>query len=98
LLPGFVDGYTRIHHDEQRHIGYGTWFLRQAVADSPALADVVRSTLRELLPAIAESLTPPDREGSDWEALGAGAAEIRDFAIGGLTRRLDIIGVPLSTL
>jgi ribonucleoside-diphosphate reductase beta chain len=23
LLPGFVDGYSRIHHDEQRHIGYG---------------------------------------------------------------------------
>jgi ribonucleotide reductase beta subunit family protein with ferritin-like domain len=23
LLPGFVEGYGRIHHDEQRHIGYG---------------------------------------------------------------------------
>lgn len=23
LLPGFVDGYSHIHHDEQRHIGYG---------------------------------------------------------------------------
>ena len=31
-LPGFVEGYTKIHHDEQRHIGYGTWFLREAVA------------------------------------------------------------------
>src|SRR4051794_2922946 len=26
LLSGFVDGYSKIHHDEQRHIGYGTWF------------------------------------------------------------------------
>ena len=26
LLPGFVDGYSHIHHDEQRHIGYGVWF------------------------------------------------------------------------
>jgi ribonucleoside-diphosphate reductase beta chain len=98
LLPGFVEGYSKIHHDEQRHIGYGTWYLRQAVADDPALADVVRATLRELLPAVAESLTPPDREGTEWDALGAGAEEIREFAIGGLTRRLNVIGVPLSTL
>ncbi len=98
LLPGFVDGYSKIHHDEQRHIAYGIWFLRQAVAASPALADQVRSTLRDLLPAVAESLTPPDREGSDWDALGASSEEIRDFAIGGLERRLDVIGVPISTL
>ncbi len=98
LLPGFVEGYSKIHHDEQRHIGYGTWYLRQAVADDPALGDVVRQTLRDLLPAVAESLTPPDREGTDWDALGANSEEIRDFAIGGLKRRLGIIGVPLSTL
>jgi hypothetical protein len=68
------------------------------VRADPALADTVRETLRELLPAVAESLTPPDREGTDWNALGASAQEIRDFAIGGLTRRLNIVGVPLSTL
>jgi ribonucleoside-diphosphate reductase beta chain len=98
LLPGFVAGYSKIHHDEQRHIGYGTWYLRQAVADDPALADVVQATLRELLPTVAESLTPPDRDGTDWDALGANAEEISEFAIGGLTRRLKVIGVPLSTL
>ncbi len=98
LLPGFVSGYSKIHHDEHRHIGYGTWYLREAVAAEPALADAVRATLRELLPAVAESLAPPDREGTDWNALGAGAEEIRNFALGGLTRRLDVIGVPLSTL
>jgi len=80
LLPGFVEGYSKIHHDEQRHIGYGTWFLREAVRADPALADTVRETLRELLPAVADSLTPPDREGTDWDALGASAQEIRDFA------------------
>ncbi len=98
LLPGFVAGYSKIHHDEQRHIGYGTWYLREAVADDPALAGAVRATLRELLPAVSESLTPPEREGTDWNALGASAEEIRNFAIGGLTRRLDVIGVPLSTI
>jgi ribonucleoside-diphosphate reductase beta chain len=98
LLPGFVAGYSKIHHDEHRHIAYGTWYLREAVAGKPPLAEVVRETLRELLPVVAQSLTPPERRGTDWDALGANADEIRDFAIGGLGRRLDIIGVPLSTL
>jgi ribonucleoside-diphosphate reductase beta chain len=98
LLPGFLAGYSKIHHDEHRHIGYGTWYLREAVAAEPVLGDAVRAMLRELLPAVSESLTPPDREGTDWSALGAGAEAIREFALGGLTRRLDVIGVPLSTL
>ena len=98
LLPGFVEGYSKIHHDEQRHIGYGAWFLREAVRRDPALADSVRQTLRDLLPAVAESLTPPDREDTDWEALGASSEEIRDFAISGLSRRLNIVGVPLDSL
>ena len=97
-LPGFVEGYSKIHHDEQRHIGYGTWFLRDAVGRDPALADSVRATLRAALPAVAEALTPPDREDTDWEALGASSEEIRDFAITGLTRRLNIVGVPLDSL
>jgi ribonucleoside-diphosphate reductase beta chain len=98
LLPGFVEGYSKIHHDEQRHIGYGVWFLRDAVQADPDLAENVRSTLRSLLPAVAQALTPPEREGTDWEALGAGADEIREFAIGGLSRRLNIVGVPLGSL
>jgi ribonucleoside-diphosphate reductase beta chain len=98
LLPGFVEGYSKIHHDEQRHIAYGTWFLREAVSDDARLADNVRKTLRSLLPAVAQALTPPDRDGTDWEALGAGSDEIRDFAISGLSRRLTIVGVPLDSL
>ena len=97
LLPGFVDGYSRIHHDEQRHIGYGVWLLREAAADG-ALADQIRTTLRDLLPAAAAALAPPDTEGTDWEALGASSDEIREFALGGLTRRLKIVGVPLDSI
>ncbi|MGA2455147.1 MAG: ribonucleotide-diphosphate reductase subunit beta [Solirubrobacteraceae bacterium] len=96
LLPGFVAGYTKIHHDEHRHIGYGIWFLREAVAANGAMGDVVRATLRELLPAVAASLTPP--AGADTAALGASAEELRAFALDGLTRRLKIVGVPLETL
>src|SRR5215208_1217445 len=33
LLPGFVEGYLKIHHDETRHIGYGVWFLRETVRE-----------------------------------------------------------------
>ena len=98
LLPGFVAGYSKIHHDEQRHIGYGIWYLREAIRNDRDLADTVRQTLRGLLPAVAESLTPPDRDGTDWYALGADAQDIRDFALAGLRRRLNIVGVPLDTL
>jgi ribonucleoside-diphosphate reductase beta chain len=98
LLPGFVDGYSRIHHDEQRHIAYGTWYLREAVGSDEALGERVRRTLRDLLPAVADALKPPASEGGDWSALGAGADEIRGFALDGLSRRLNIVGVPLSSL
>ena len=98
LLPGFVEGYGSIHHDEQRHIGYGSWFLRESAGRDAELADRVRETLRDLLPSVAAALAPPDREGTDWEALGASGDEIRDFALKGLTRRLAIVGVPLSSL
>jgi ribonucleoside-diphosphate reductase beta chain len=96
LLPGFVEGYSKIHHDETRHIGYGVWFLREAVREHDQAAQKIRTTLAELLPVAAGALTPPDRESdTDWDALGAGADEIREFALGGLTRRLEIIGAPL---
>lgn len=95
LLPGFVEGYSLIHHDETRHIGYGVWFLRETVAERPEQAGTVRATLRELLPAVAESLKPP-REGS--AALGVTDDDVRSFALQGLTRRLSIIGVPLESV
>jgi len=99
LLPGFVAGYSKVHHDETRHIGYGVWFLRESVRRDPAAADEIRAMLRELLPSVAESLSPgSDGEGPDIDALGVAPDEIRDFALGGLSRRLEIVGVPIGTL
>ena len=98
LLPGFVDGYSRIHHDEQRHIGYGVWYLREALTRDPGLADEVREILRAQLSSVSEALAPPARGDGEGETLGAGPEEIREFALRGLTRRLDIVGVPLSSL
>lgn len=60
---------------------------------------MIRETLRAILPSVAASLAPPDTGGErDFDAIGASSEDIRAFALSGLTRRLDIIGVPLSTL
>ena len=98
LLPGFVEGYSKIHHDETRHIGYGVWFLRETVRERPELGDAVRETLRALLPSVAESLKPPGDGNGSTELLGVTEEEIREFALNGLTRRLKLIGVPLETV
>jgi ribonucleoside-diphosphate reductase beta chain len=97
LLPGFVDGYSRIHHDETRHIGYGVWFLRETVRAHPEMGDVVRQALRELLPAVAAALRTPGDGGAE-AVLGVTEDDLRGFALGGLTRRLKLIGVPIETL
>jgi ribonucleoside-diphosphate reductase beta chain len=97
LLPGFVEGYSRIHHDETRHIGYGVWFLREKVRDHPEQADVIRQTLRDVLPWVADSLKLPG-DGDASSVLGVSEDDLRHFALDGLTRRLSIIGVPLETI
>jgi ribonucleoside-diphosphate reductase beta chain len=94
LLPGFTEGYGRIASDEHRHIAYGTWFLREAVAADPAMADVIRDQIRDLLPAVAESIAPPS-EGA-WDVLGVEDGALAEFALGALNRRLALIGAPLD--
>jgi ribonucleoside-diphosphate reductase beta chain len=91
LLPGFADGYGRIAADEQRHIAYGTWFLREAVSADPAMADVVRDRLLELLPHVAQSLNPPGDGALD--ALGVEQGALAEFGLTALNRRLAVIGV-----
>ncbi len=97
LLPGFVEGYSLIHHDETRHIGYGVRFLRDTIHEHPEQADSVRAVLRQLLPHVAESLKLPG-EDDTASLLGASEDDLRAFALGGLARRLQIIGVPLESV
>ena len=97
LLPGFVDGYSKIHHDETRHIGYGVWFLRETIREHPEQADTVRQALRDLLPSVADSLKLPGEDDAS-DVLGVSEDDLRQFALNGLTRRLSIIGVPLETV
>ena len=93
-LPGFVDGYSRIAADEQRHIAYGTWFLREAVRRDPPMAEAIRARVIELLPSVAESISPPS-EGA-WDVLGVEDGALAEFGLGALSRRLELIGAPLS--
>jgi ribonucleoside-diphosphate reductase beta chain len=94
LLPGFVEGYSRIAADEQRHIAYGTWFLREAVIEDGRMGEVVRDRLLGLLPAVAETVSPPS-EGA-FDALGVDDGALAAFGMDALNRRLAIIGVPLE--
>ena len=93
LLPGFADGYGRIHADEQRHIAYGTQFLRGAVREDPDMADVIRRRLHNLLPVVAESVSPPSVGA--WDVLGVEDGALGAYGLNALTRRLKIIGVSL---
>jgi ribonucleoside-diphosphate reductase beta chain len=97
LLTGFVDGYGRIASDEQRHIAYGTWFLREAVAADPAMADVVRERVLGLLPAVAESVSPPGETAPDLTGiLGVEPGALAEYGLRALNRRLKLIGVSLD--
>jgi ribonucleoside-diphosphate reductase beta chain len=95
LLPGFVDGYSRIAADEQRHIAYGTWFLREAVAGDERMGQLVRDRLLDLLPAVAATVAPPSKGAFD--ALGVDDGALARFGLETLNRRLSIIGVSLDT-
>jgi ribonucleoside-diphosphate reductase beta chain len=94
LLSGFAHGYGLIAADEQRHIAYGTWFLREAISTEPALAEMVRTRLLDLLPAVAESVAPPSLDAFD--ALGVDDGELAAFGLNALSRRLKLIGVSLA--
>ena len=94
LLPGFADGYGRIATDEQRHIAYGTWFLREAVKADSAMGEVVRARLLDLLPHVAQSLSPPGDGALD--ALGVEEGALAEFGLDALNRRLAVIGVSLG--
>ena len=58
------------------------------------MADVVRGVLRDLLPAVAESVSPPS-EGA-WDLLGVEDGALASFGAETLGRRMKLIGVSLE--
>jgi hypothetical protein len=95
-MPGFLEGFKNVARDEHRHVAYGTWYLKKACADRPELADRVRACLHELLPTASGVLVPPGQDPNDWELLGYTSEQVNKFAFTSLTRRLKVIGVPLT--
>jgi ribonucleoside-diphosphate reductase beta chain len=93
LLPGFQEGYGRIAADERRHVAYGVEFLRRAVAEDAAMAEVVRQRLHDLLPAMAGTLKPPGDGALDL--LGIENGELARYGLDALNRRLAMIDVSL---
>ena len=59
------------------------------------MADVVQRRLLDLLPAVAESVSPPS-EGA-WDVLGVEDGALGAYGLNALTRRLKIIGVTPRT-
>jgi ribonucleoside-diphosphate reductase beta chain len=94
-MQGFLEGFRNVARDEHRHVAYGTWYLKQACAADPALADRVRAKLHALLPVASGVLVPPGMDPNDWELLGYTSQQVNEFAFTALARRLKVIGVPL---
>jgi ribonucleoside-diphosphate reductase beta chain len=95
VLPGFVDGFSKIAQDEHRHVAYGTWYLQQQAADE-AMRTRIQDTLAELLPVAAGVLVPPGYTlGDEYTFMGYTSQEQTEFAFTALTRRLKVIGVGL---
>src|SRR4051794_35651192 len=98
-LPGFVEGFKKISQDEHRHVAYGTWFLKEAVAREPSLAGRVQDTLAETLPVAAGVLVPTGKDPfGEWDLLGYSSEEVNTFAFQALSRRLKVIGVGLPAM
>src|SRR5213592_1773866 len=96
ILPGFVEGFKLISQDEHRHVAYGTWYLKQACQDDPALARRAQDKLAELIPVAAGVLVPKGKDlFGDWDLLGYSAGEVNEFAFRALSRRLKVIGIGL---
>jgi len=95
LLPAFRAGFTAVTRDESRHVNYGIWALRRAVAGGHEddIKRVVDRTIEPCMwifanPAEKEEdprNLPPDTRQSPRETVG--------FAIDSCTKRLRAAGV-----
>ena len=100
LLRGFVEGYSKIHHDEQRHIALRHLVpAREPCASSPP----GRRGARDAAVVPPRGRGVPRAAGPHGHAIGSRSApsadEIRDFASQRpLAPPRRSIGVPLETL
>jgi hypothetical protein len=58
------------------------------------MGDVVRARLQDLLPHVAQSLSPPGDGALD--VLGVEPGALAEFGLGALNRRLNLVAVSLA--
>ncbi|MDQ3741186.1 MAG: hypothetical protein M3389_09620 [Actinomycetota bacterium] len=80
--------------DEHRHVAFGARFLREMADRDPRYGDAIQRTLVEIVPAADGVLNPPwAPEDDEQQLMGASTAEVRQFAMTALSRRLKVIGL-----
>jgi ribonucleoside-diphosphate reductase beta chain len=96
ILPGIAEGFRNVKRDEHRHVGYGTWFLRQKCRENDRFGRLVEAALLELLPLAAAVLVEGGVACCDGldpvEFLDYPSAAVNHYAMLGLSRRLNVIG------
>jgi ribonucleoside-diphosphate reductase beta chain len=96
ILPGFRDGLVSVTRDESRHVNFGILLLRDAIAADPAVADTVRLTVINAIPAVLATLEPPGGDGSYYTVFGFEQDEVAVWALDSLRRKLDAVGVEVD--
>jgi ribonucleoside-diphosphate reductase beta chain len=82
-LPGLVKGINYIRSDEGRHVGFGMQKVQTHLAEDGVDEQVVRDTLKELMPLVAETVS-----------VGSNVVEpmpLVNYARDKLTRRIEIM-------
>jgi ribonucleoside-diphosphate reductase beta chain len=94
-FPGFRDGFTHVNRDESRHVGFGVKFLADAIREDERHKEVVRSTLEETIPVGVLAFSPAwlDNRYEFDTPFGYGSAEIFDYAMRSLQKKLAAMGM-----
>ena len=82
-LEGLVEGISYIRSDEGRHVGFGMQKVQDHLAHDSVEEAIVRDTLQELMPFVAETVTVTDEVVNPMPLV--------EYARKKLTRRIDII-------
>ena len=82
-LEGLVEGISYIRSDEGRHVGFGMQKVQDHLAHDGVEEAIVRDTLQELMPFVAETVTVTDEVVNPMPLV--------EYAREKLTRRIDII-------
>jgi ribonucleoside-diphosphate reductase beta chain len=82
-LEGLVEGISYIRSDEGRHVGFGMQQVQTHLAEDGVDEQVVRDTLQELMPFVAETVSVTDEVVDPMPLV--------EYAREKLTRRIDII-------